>query len=224
MKSWGVTLASAGLVVAGVAIGVNDDAQASLGERCRDIARAAEVRRDAVTGSGTRIAVIGDSYAEGLGLDDPATSWPARLDGRVVVDGFSGSGFSAAASPCRGVAYSARVDRALTSQPSVVVVEGGLNDFDVPSPQLRAGARAVLHALEGHPVVVVGPPMAPQRASSVPRVDRILASVAAEVGVPYIRTTEWELEYLPDQLHLTEDGHETFGDNVRDALDLLGLT
>ena len=43
--------------------------------------------REAVTGSGGRVLVVGDSYSAGLGLDDPISSWPSRLAGRVHVAG-----------------------------------------------------------------------------------------------------------------------------------------
>jgi acyl-CoA thioesterase-1 len=219
----GVVLVLACVVPAGVLVGSGGDgAHASLQERCERIAEGSELRRDRVVGSGARVAVIGDSYSQGLGLDDPAASWPSRLEGRVVVDGFSGSGFSPAASRCRDVAYAERVDRALATDPDLVVLQGGLNDFDVEPLDVLAGARAALGRVAAHAVVVVGPPSAPRRADAVETVDALLSSAAAEAGVPYVRAADWELEYLPDRLHLTAAGHRAFGDRVAAALDRLG--
>ncbi len=136
----------------------------------------------------------------------------------MVVDGFGGSGFTTEASPCRDVAFPLRVDWALATEPDLVVVQGGLNDFDVSASAVRRGAELTLRLLEGSRVVVVGPAAAPRRAAGAARVDALLAEVTAAAGVPYIRTAEWELDYLPDRLHLTSEGHEVFGDAVQQAI------
>lgn len=202
--------------------GAPGDAEAARAESCRTIHAAAEERR-AVVGQQERprIAVVGDSYSQGSGLVDPADSWPSRLEGTVVVDGFGGSGFTVQASPCKDVAFPLRVDRALATEPDLVVVQGGLNDHDVSAAAVRAAAEETLRRLEGHRVVVVGPPPAPRRLAGAARVDAVLQQVAAAEDVPYIRTYDWELDYLPDRLHLTPGGHEAFGDAVRERIDEL---
>ena len=48
----------------------------------------------------------------------------------------------------------------------------------------------------------------------MPRVDTLLARLAAEYGVPYVRTSDLDLAYLADRLHLTAGGHRDFGDAV----------
>jgi acyl-CoA thioesterase-1 len=198
------------------------DAEASQAERCRDIRTASEERRAVVAREpGPRIAVIGDSWSQGTDLADPAGSWPSRLQGTVVVDGFGGSGFTIAASPCRDVAFPLRVDRALATGPDLVVVQGGLNDFDVSDSVVRQGVEQTLRRLEGQQVVVVGPAAAPRRAAGAARVDALLAQATADAGVPYIRTSGWELEYLSDRLHLTPEGHAAFGDAVQAELSAL---
>jgi acyl-CoA thioesterase-1 len=52
----------------------------------------------------------------------------------------------------------------------------------------------------------------------VPRVDALLASLSEQYGVPYIRTSDLDLTYLDDRLHLTEDGHRDFGDAVAERI------
>jgi acyl-CoA thioesterase-1 len=205
-------------LVGGLAWTGHEDAHATRTERCRTIAAASESRRDLVTGAGPRVAVIGDSYTQGADLADPEDSWPSRLDGRVVADGFAGSGFSEAASACPDVDFAARVPGARRTRPDLVVVQGGLNDFDVAPAALRAGAERTLRLLAGHRVLLVGPPAAPRRAEAVPAVDRLLAEVAADHDVPYLSTAGWDLEYLPDRLHLTPAGHRAFGDAVDAAV------
>ena len=156
--------------------------------RCDRFAAASVARAQSDTGSGRRVVVIGDSWSAGLGLADPATSWPSRLPGTVHVAGFSGSGFSRGASPCGDVSFAGRARSALRGGADLVVVEGGLNDFDQPAGAIRAGFRTLMTALRGHRVVVVGPADAPSRARAVPRVDALLADLAAAYDVPYVRT------------------------------------
>jgi acyl-CoA thioesterase-1 len=72
--------------------------------------------------------------------------------------------------------------------------------------------------LDGHRVVVVGPPSAPSRAAAVPRVDTLLAGLAAKHDAAYVSTAGWSLPYAEDRLHLTPAGHRLFGDQVAAAI------
>ena len=223
MRGWKVTAAAIALA-AGAFVAVDgEDAQATWAERCRAIEEGSQARQAQVTGTGPHIAVIGDSWSQGYRLGAPVGSWPAHLPGRVWVDGFAGSGFSATASPCAGVSYAERTAPALATDPALVVVQGGLNDHDVPPDQVRAGALEVLEGLSGQPVVLVGPASAPRRAAGAGDVDRVLQEVADASGVPYVRTYDWELEYLSDRLHLTVAGHVDYGRRVAEAIVVLGL-
>ena len=186
--------------------------------RCERFTAASAARADDATGSGRRVVVIGDSYSAGLGLRDGADSWPTRLPGEVHVAGFSGSGFAPHASRCGRVSFADRAPAALRGGADLVVVEGGLNDFDQPPAAIRLGFRRLMTELEGHPVVVVGPVTAPSRASAVPRVDELLATLAKRYDVAYVRTAHLELPYLSDRLHLTPAGHAAFGDFVAASL------
>lgn len=187
--------------------------------RCDRFAAASAARAAAVTGTGSDVLVIGDSYSAGLGLDRPAESWPSRLPGRVHVAGFSGSGFSAQASPCGRVSFAARAPEALrTTTAPLVVVEGGLNDWDRPASEIRAGFDRLVAAVGERRLVVVGPVAAPARAQRVPAVDALLAELSTTHGVAYVSTKDLELSYLDDRLHLTPAGHRAFGDAVAAAL------
>lgn len=206
----GVGLALA-LLVGFLALQLADRAGAGV-DRCAMHRDQAAERSETITGSGHHVAVIGDSWSVGLGLDDLEESWPRELDGTVHVAGFSGSGFSASASPCgRSVSFAPRAARGVTSGADVVVVEGGLNDADQPDAAITTGFRRLMHTLAGQRVVVVGPATAPRRAAYVPRVDALLRELSAAHAVPYISSTELELPYLEDGLHLTADGHAEFG-------------
>ena len=192
------------------------------GDRCDRFAGDSVARAAAVTGNGQRVVVIGDSWSAGLGLDRPDSSWPSRLPGAVHVAGFSGSGFSARAGECADVSFADRAPKALRGGADLVVVEGGLNDYDQPDADIRAGFARLMKDLADRRVVVVGPAMAPARAAEVPHVDRLLESLAASYDVGYVRTSGLHLPYLDDELHLTAAGHQQFGDFV--AEQIAGLT
>ncbi|GAB2969663.1 SGNH/GDSL hydrolase family protein [Nocardioides montaniterrae] len=194
-------------------------AHARHGNACGTYRAAEHSRAALVTGSGRKVLVIGDSYAAGW-LASPAQSWPTRLEGRVAVDGFPGSGFSTQAGVCRGVDFATRAGRDLRREGghALVVVQGGLNDHDVSDTAVEAGFGRLLAATKGHELVVVGPPPAPSRAASAARVDVLLERLCAAAGVPYVSTIGLHLPYLPDRLHLTPDGHRMFGDAVALAL------
>ena len=214
-----VALAAALTVLVGVRATGSDPS------RCERFAADSRARAAAVSGSGQRVVVIGDSWSAGLGLERSGGSWPARLSGTVHVAGFSGSGFSAHASGCgAAVSFGERASRALRGGADLVVVEGGLNDYDQPDAAIRPGFRALMRELRGQQVVVVGPASAPSRSRAVPRVDALLARLSGEYDVAYVRTTGLRLPYLPDRLHLTPAGHDAFGDYVAGELVELGLS
>jgi acyl-CoA thioesterase-1 len=203
-----------------VALGVR--AQSADVPRCERFQADSKARAAADKGSGERVVVIGDSWSAGLGLDHATRSWPSRLPGAVHVAGFSGSGFSAHASTCAKVAFADRAARAVRGGADLVVVEGGLNDYDQPDAAIRSGFARLVRELRGQHVVVVGPATAPARARAVPHVDALLASLADHYDIAYISTTGLDLPYLDDHLHLTPAGHAEFGDHVAARLATLG--
>lgn len=177
-------------------------------------ARAAD-RLAAVTGTGKRVVVIGDSWSVGRGLVDPELSWPAELPGEVHVSGFPGSGFSEKdMARCGRVSFADRAPNALRDGASLVVVEGGLNDVRRPEASVIAGFNRLMDELAGYKTVVIGPPPAPKRGDGVIPVDRLLRQLCAKVGVPYISMLDVKLDYLPDRLHPTAASHITFGKTV----------
>src|SRR6478735_3436136 len=170
-----------------VALGVR--AQSADVPRCERFTADSRARAAAVHGTGQRVVVIGDSWSAGLGLDRATNSWPSRLPGAVHVAGFSGSGFSAHASTCSHVAFADRAPRAMRRGAALVIVEGGLNDYDQPDTDIRSGFARLIRELRGQRVVVVGPATAPARARAVPHIDALLASLSRWYGVDYISTT-----------------------------------
>lgn len=199
------------------------DARGSELARCQQFRTDSVTRTSLVSGSGVRVVVIGDSWSAGLGQRDPRRSWPSRLPGRVEVFGFSGSGYSAGASHCGRVSFADRAAYAVRGGADLVVVQGGLNDVDQPTAAVRAGFEQLLRRLEGLDVVVVGPAAAPARARGVPRIDDLLARLAAEHDVAYVATSDLRADYLPDRLHLSAAGHAAYGDAVAARLEARGL-
>lgn len=210
------------LLASVTAVQLSERARGAADTRCRQHAADSLARARTVTGSGAPVTVIGDSWSVGLGLDGLAGSWPSRLPGRVAVAGFSGSGFSPTASRCGDVSFADRAPAAVHGS-GLVVVEGGLNDHDQSQASIIVGFHRLMPALAGHRVVLVGPASAPSRLSSVPRLDRTLATLARQYDVAYIRTSGWRLPYLADRLHLTAEGHRMFGDAVARELVDRGL-
>ncbi|MBS4751747.1 SGNH/GDSL hydrolase family protein [Nocardioides sp. zg-ZUI104] len=215
-----------GTLAALLVVGVSTVALARAGagpDRCGVTAERAAARGALVTGEGARVLVIGDSYSVGAGVA-PTESWPVRLPGRVVVDGFSGSGFSAGASPCGDRSYATRVtDDAGTRREAratdLVVVEGGLNDTDQPVADLVTGFERLARRLAGAEVLVVGPAPAPARpAEAVAAVDAELMRLAAAHGMDYLSMLDVELGYLDDRLHPDPEGHRIFGDRVAERV------
>lgn len=185
---------------------------------CRRLDAVQGARLVDVIGSGPAVFVVGDSYAEGLDLDDPDRSWPAELASsanvQVHVDGASGSGFTTG-TPCGRADY---VARAASIDPAApLVLQGGLNDVDASPEEVRAAACAIVTGRAN--VAVVGPPMAPAREpDAVRRIDAALHRATAECGGRYVSTLGWDLPYNDRGLHLTPDGHREFGRLVAVAL------
>jgi acyl-CoA thioesterase-1 len=202
------------LLVIATLLVVHVAARGADADHCGRFAADSVARAERVTGTGQRVVVIGDSWSAGLGLDDAAGAWPSQLPGAVHVAGFSGSGFSAHASSCRQVSFADRAPAALRGGADLVVIEGGLNDVDQSDRAIRVGFARLMEELTGHAVVVIGPAAAPARAAAVPRVDALLASLAEQYGAGYVRTSDVDLAYLDDRLHLTGGGHQVFGEYV----------
>lgn len=183
-------------------------------QRCETFdALAAEFGTDPI-GSGTReVAVVGDSYTEGMELEDPRQSWVAtfaeQAGATVDADAASGTGFTNPG-PCEQGDFASRT----APGGGLLVVQGGLNDIDAPGDQIEAAACGVIAKASGD-VVIVGPPAAPARDhGDVEKVDQALGDAGAECGARYVSTLDWDLDYTDGGLHMTPAGHHTFGTMV----------
>lgn len=206
MRKWGIITAAVVLVaVLGVLAFINvRDARAEA-RRCETVAKL-EAATSTPIGFGAPVTVVGDSYTQGYGLDDPRASWVASLGRTVTIDARSGAGFTKGGL-CSGPSL---VDLAKDDS-GTVIIQGGLND--VGADGLAPKVQEAIAAVNGS-VVLVGPPLAPNLdLEKVRAVDSTLARVAAGAGVRYVSTIGWELAYA-DGLHLTPDSHRLFGSKV----------
>lgn len=170
-------------------------------------------------GEGPRVVVIGDSFSAGTGLVDRLAAWPSRLPGRVHVDGHAGSGFSDRSSPCgRKYAYQWRTAAATAGGANLVVVQGGINEWDRTNAEISDGFARIAARLAGRRMIVVGPVMAARFSAQVLRVDRVLRAQSRNYGVRYLSMIGMELPFLADGVHLAPEGHVLFGDRVSAAV------
>lgn len=163
-------------------------------------------------GTGTAVTVVGDSYTQGFGLEDPRDSWLSQLpDMEATVRASSGAGYTREGL-CDAPSLSALADKA--SGP--VILQGGLNDV---GGDMNALAERVDTILNEHDVIaIVGPTKAPAfDADQIADVNEALADAAEQHGVTYIDATGWDLPFS-DGIHLTAAGHQQFGRQVAERL------
>lgn len=215
----------AGAVHVGRKIIISVQASQQKAERCQAETAYAVRNGSVITASegNTAVAIMGDSYTTGEFLPDRSKGWAYQVgagkDWSVKLNGVGGTGF-VHPGPCGAQAYSDRIARVLTLDPQILIIEGGLNDANARPADIQAGARYLLSQTREVPtVVIVGPP-APPTGKNYVAIDRALSEVAASEGRQYVSALDWDLEYLPDGLHLTEASHAEFASNVARQLEL----
>lgn len=190
--------------------------------------------RDAVADGPVRVLVVGDSILEGVGARPrrPVIARVAarRLGWTLTVDGVGGTGY-VNDGPRPGARYGERLARRDLTAYDVVVVEGGHNDWRADPGLVAQRVREVVALVhERAPdaeLVLVGaydPPGVRLRGP----VDRVIASVAEELDVPFASPiAEGWSEGLPrrflsgDRLHPSTWGYGVLGERFAVALDAL---
>ncbi|MDO5743504.1 MAG: SGNH/GDSL hydrolase family protein [Micrococcaceae bacterium] len=191
--------------------------------QCEAIKRTINSQGSVVTlGEGSQtVAILGDSYAAGDYLDSPADGWVGQLadakDWAVQVDAIGGTGFINGG-PCLTHKFGARVDSILATDPDVVLIEGGLNDHGRPSEALAAAVSALLDDFAAVPsIIVVGPTNAPAITDDE-AVDTAMRQAVESKGRTYVSAYDWELEFLPDGIHMTKDSHARYASKLGAAV------
>lgn len=153
------------------------------------------------------VAVIGYSYTAGDGLENRADGWAYQVAGTVA--GVGSTGF-VSGGYCGQHSYGKRIDAVLGTNPDMLIIQGGLNDTAADAAEIREAAAALLEeAADVTQVIMVGPVDAPAR-NGEQTVDQALSEAAHDAGAEYVSALDWNLGFLPDDLHLTPQGHETF--------------
>ncbi|MEW9874050.1 SGNH/GDSL hydrolase family protein [Arthrobacter sp. HS15c] len=180
------------------------------GQKCESIKASLPV----VHLSGASVAIIGDSYTAGDGLDRRADGWAYSVGSDLAgvgMTGFVNGGY------CGNHSYAERLDSVLELHPQTLIIQGGLNDWKSPEKVADAAA-ALLSRANGVPrVIVVGPPDVPGR-DGESAVDQALVVATKFTDTEYVSALDWQLEFLPDDTHLTPAGHATFAANVASAI------
>lgn len=212
------------LAAAGAGVFFLQSREAQAAERCEVTTEYLRNRGEAVrTGNGGRkVFVLGDSYTAGDVLEDRTDVWVydlARIeDATVTADGIGGTGFVNGGS-CGGMQFGTRLGQIVHSSPGLVILQGGLNDWRESPDKVASAAFNDLQELSDVPeVVVVGPINAPSRSEGAKAIDSALREAVEAQGRRYISALDWDLPYLPDRLHLTPAGHDTFAAHVAAAI------
>lgn len=178
-----------------------------------------------VTEGDYKVAVLGDSYSSGFGLNDGyADGWPAQVGDAegwaTYVDGVGLTGFTNGGA-CGDGQYSERVERVASVDADLIIVQGGQNDAGQSASDVADAAREVLADLSrSAPVVLVGPAAPPRvDATQLAEVNRGLRTAAEATGVTFLSAGEWgDLEYQSDGFHLSPEGYAAFAAHVAEAL------
>lgn len=182
-------------------------------------------QREAAAGSVASLSVLGDSYTEGLYLGTPMSAFPyvlgEALQKSVAVHGIGGTGY-VAGGPCGGQHLATRLEDALSSRPSTLIIQAGINDRGKDG--VREAAVSLLDAAKRQApetrIVVLGP-FAPPAAAGA-ELDEVAESVeaaATEAGVQYVDPSAWKYPLIGDRLHPSESGHQIIGEQLAEALE-----
>lgn len=209
-KRWIVIVVSAAVVVAVGATVLLVRAQRIEAAEC-ELVHSLETATADPIGTGDPVTVVGDSYSQGFGLDDPRESWVSRLPMEVTVSASSGAGFTR-----DGLCGANSVTELAGTVSGAMILQGGLNDVDADMEALKVEVDSILD--EKDVVAVIGPTTAPAfDAASIEQVNTVLRDSADDHDVLFIDATGWDLPFS-DGIHLTPEGHEEYGDMVADAL------
>lgn len=186
------------------------------------------------------IVVIGDSITARYNDDpgDPDQGWWSvtgrRFDADVRTYAQSGSGYLRPGHRCTGNRFIDRPNAYMGPAPSIVIVEGGRNDWArcvddafVPSTdaEVRHAVSTYLGVLQTYlprstRIVVLGPPWGPLDRADGARVTRIIADEARAHGLQFISTRgALTADRVVDGIHPNRDGSLAIARRVIRALE-----
>jgi lysophospholipase L1-like esterase len=172
------------------------------------------------------VTFIGDSWTEGIGataLHGYADLAAEQLGWDHYVLGVGGSGYT---QPGRGSTFDDRVERAVSTDPDVLVVQGSINDRRASPEDLKLAAFRTLGHLSSAidadtTVLVLGASYTP--GLDRPVVDRIndaVAAAAERAGFRFVdpAAAHWNdpgaVEIWADDAHPNDVGHQVLADRL----------
>ncbi|MFI5427705.1 SGNH/GDSL hydrolase family protein [Aeromicrobium sp. UC242_57] len=186
------------------------------------------------------IVVVGDSitarYNDSPG--DPDQAWWSfagrALDAEVTTYAQSGSGYLRPGHQCRGDRFIDRTDAYSGAAPSILIVEGGRNDWArcvdgvlalASNADLEHAVATYLNTLQTHlpssvRIIVLSPPWGPFQPAHGQRVSRIIRAQALSHGVEFIDLGgALNAARVVDGIHPNRDGSAAIARRVLRSLD-----
>ena len=183
------------------------------------------------------VAVVGASFAAGVGAGSPQHAWPADLGRllhwRVVVSADPGAGFVSRGDHGRGP-----FDR-LTSaldlprlDPGLVIVQGGHDDIGLPLPVIAQRVRELIDTIHQQaPGARIGvlsvfcDQQGPTRAARDTDETIVTAARHADPSVLVFDPLagHWQFPRIHDHLHPTPAGHQDIAERVAQGLAKAGI-
>jgi lysophospholipase L1-like esterase len=176
------------------------------------------------------VTFIGDSWTEGIGataLRGYADLAAEQLGWDHYVLGVGGSGYE---QPGRGSTFDERIDRAVATDPDVIVVQGSINDRRASPDDLeQATLRTLGHLRSGAEadtaVLVLGASYTPGLERTViDGLNDTIAAAAERVGLRFIdpAAANWNDPGVPgiwaDDAHPNDVGHQVLADRLAPVL------
>lgn len=196
-------------------------------------------QRDGASASGPVIAVIGDSisarYDDSPGSDKQAW-WSVvgrHYGAHVETFAESGSGYVRNGHACTGTRFIDRLDEVADAEPTIVIVEGGRNDwafctdggFALTTDALVKSSVEVFFTklkqviAPGTTIVVLGPPWGSEQAEMQARVSGIIEEAARRHQLRFISTEGVFIgDRTLDGIHPNHAGSMALGNTVVMAL------
>ena len=212
----GALAAVAGIALVGGGVFAANEIKDNIAQsqRCESVKAFVPVKK--ISDAEPQVAILGDSYTAGDGLADRTKGWAYQVGTDLA--GVGGTGF-VNGGYCGDHTYLERWDTVLATSPGTLIIQGGLNDWGSAEKVADAALAVIDRADDTVPrVVIVGPPDVPGR-DGEDKVDTALHAAAATMNAEYVSALGWDdLEYLPDETHLTEAGHAAFAARVASAV------
>lgn len=182
-----------------------------------------------------RVAMLGDSYSPPMGQAIPdyhfASILAPRLSWEVLSFGLGGTGYTNPGQANEGDdVYLARVPAIIAASPTMVIVQGSVNDGDYETT--RDAALEVFAALQaglpGVPIIAIGPSLTPSLGDSVTVARDAVRDAASESGVRFIDPIEdeWLVGnpdwFVDDGVHPSGTGQTELARRLQEALAVTG--